>query len=45
MARIRLDRVWKRYGLIEAVRDLSLTCDDGEMLALLGPSGCGRHRR
>ena len=42
MATIRLDRVWKRYGLIEAVRDLSLTCDDGEMLALLGPSGCGK---
>jgi multiple sugar transport system ATP-binding protein len=42
MATIRLDRVWKRYGPIEAVRDLSLTCDDGEMLALLGPSGCGK---
>jgi ABC-type sugar transport system ATPase subunit len=42
MATIRLDRVWKRYGLIEAVRDLSLTCHDGEMLALLGPSGCGK---
>jgi ABC-type sugar transport system ATPase subunit len=24
------------------VRDLSLNCDDGEMLALLGPSGCGK---
>ena len=42
MSTIRLDRVWKRYGPIEAVRDLSLTCDDGEMLALLGPSGCGK---
>jgi ABC-type sugar transport system ATPase subunit len=42
MATIRLDRVWKRYGPIEAVRDLSLTCNDGEMLALLGPSGCGK---
>jgi multiple sugar transport system ATP-binding protein len=42
MATIRLDRVWKRYGPVEAVRDLSLTCDDGEMLALLGPSGCGK---
>jgi ABC-type sugar transport system ATPase subunit len=42
MATIRLDRVWKRYGPIAAVRDLSLTCADGEMLALLGPSGCGK---
>ena len=42
MATIRLDRVWKRYGPIEAVRELSLTCADGEMLALLGPSGCGK---
>jgi ABC-type sugar transport system ATPase subunit len=42
MATIRFDRVWKRYGAVEAVRDLSLTCADGEMLALLGPSGCGK---
>jgi multiple sugar transport system ATP-binding protein len=42
MATIRFDRVWKRYGPVEAVRDLSLTCADGEMLALLGPSGCGK---
>ena len=42
MASIRFDRVWKRYGPVEAVRELSLTCDDGEMLALLGPSGCGK---
>jgi multiple sugar transport system ATP-binding protein len=42
MATIRFDRVWKRYGPIEAVRNLSLTCDEGEMLALLGPSGCGK---
>jgi ABC-type sugar transport system ATPase subunit len=42
MATIRFDRVWKRYGSVEAVRDLNLTCKDGEMLALLGPSGCGK---
>jgi ABC-type sugar transport system ATPase subunit len=42
MATIRFDRVWKRYGSVEAVRDLNLTCADGEMLALLGPSGCGK---
>jgi ABC-type sugar transport system ATPase subunit len=42
MATIRFDRVWKRYGPVDAVRDLTLTCADGEMLALLGPSGCGK---
>ena len=42
MASIRIDRVFKRYGAVEAVRDLSLVCEDGELLALLGPSGCGK---
>ena len=42
MAEIRLADVWKFYGEVEAVRDLTLTCADGEMLALLGPSGCGK---
>src|SRR5262245_6992214 len=42
MASIRIERVWKRYGAVEAVRDLSLVCAEGELLALLGPSGCGK---
>lgn len=42
MASIRLEGVCKRYGSVEAVKDLSLTCADGELLALLGPSGCGK---
>ena len=42
MASIRLERVWKRYGPVEAVKALSLACADGELLALLGPSGCGK---
>jgi ABC-type sugar transport system ATPase subunit len=42
MASIRLEGVWKRYGPVEAVKALSLTCPDGELLALLGPSGCGK---
>ena len=41
MASIRIERVSKWYGAVEAVRDLSLVCADGELLALLGPSGCG----
>ena len=42
MAHVQLEEVWKYYGDIEAVRDLTLDCDDGKMLALLGPSGCGK---
>ncbi len=42
MASIELQGVWKVYGGVKAVVDLSLTCEDGEMLALLGPSGCGK---
>ena len=42
MATVELRQVWKKYGDVEAVRDLSLTCRDGEFLCLLGPSGCGK---
>jgi multiple sugar transport system ATP-binding protein len=42
MATVELRHVWKKYGEVEAVRDLSLTCRDGEFLCLLGPSGCGK---
>ncbi len=42
MASILLERVWKRYGSVEAVKDLNLECRQGELLALLGPSGCGK---
>jgi len=42
MARVRLEKVWKRYGAVEAVKDLSLECKDREFLCLLGPSGCGK---
>jgi len=42
MARVLLKNVWKKYGRVEAVKNLNLTCGDGEFLALLGPSGCGK---
>ena len=31
-----------RYGAIRAVRDVSLTVDDGELVALLGANGAGK---
>src|SRR5262245_26481259 len=39
---IELDRLAKRYGAHVAVADLSLTIGDGELLVLLGGSGCGK---
>jgi len=42
MATVELRHVWKKYGQVQAVCDLSLTCRDGEFLCLLGPSGCGK---
>lgn len=43
MATVELDHLTKRYasGSV-AVRDFSLTVDDGEFLTLVGPSGCGK---
>jgi multiple sugar transport system ATP-binding protein len=42
MADVVLRNVSKRFGAIEAVRDLSLTIGDGEFVVLLGPSGAGK---
>jgi multiple sugar transport system ATP-binding protein len=42
MARIRFDKVTKRYGSVTAVDRLDLEIHDREFLVLLGPSGCGK---
>jgi ABC-type sugar transport system ATPase subunit len=42
MGRIALAGVTKRFGDVEAVRDVSLEVEDKEFLVLLGPSGCGK---
>jgi spermidine/putrescine transport system ATP-binding protein len=39
---VRLERVSKRFGDLEAVRDLTLDIERGEFFTLLGPSGCGK---
>src|SRR3990172_2929604 len=42
MGRIVLDKLGKRFGVVEALRDLNLEIADAELIALLGPSGCGK---
>ena len=39
---IRLDRVSRAFGTLNALHDVSLTIAKGEFIALLGPSGCGK---
>ena len=39
---LRLDRLSRTFGAMNALRDVSLTVKRGEFIALLGPSGCGK---
>jgi len=42
MAEVRLKKVQKYFGKVEAVKDFTLDIDDGEFIILVGPSGCGK---
>src|SRR6201981_1224522 len=42
MANVSLRHLSKRFGYVDAVRDLSLSVNDGEFVVLLGPSGAGK---
>ena len=42
MANVTLEKVVKRFGHVEAVREFDLEIADGEFVVLVGPSGCGK---
>jgi putative spermidine/putrescine transport system ATP-binding protein len=41
-AEIRVERIGKRFGTFEALKDVNLTIGRGEFLTFLGPSGSGK---
>ena len=39
---VLIENLKKSYGTVEAVRDVSLTIQPGEIFGLLGPNGAGK---
>lgn len=42
MAEVIMENIWKRYGNVEAVKDINLHIKDEEFVVFVGPSGCGK---
>ncbi|GCE47602.1 multiple sugar transport system ATP-binding protein [Thermosporothrix hazakensis] len=42
MARVQFQNVYKRFGKVEVVKDVSLDIKDKEFMVFVGPSGCGK---
>lgn len=42
MSSVQVEKLYKRFGKIEAVKGISFEVKEGEFAVLLGPSGCGK---
>ena len=42
MSEVRIEHVFKRFGVVTAVNDFNLVVKDGDFVSILGPSGCGK---
>jgi len=42
MVSVRMENVTKKYGKVIGIKDLSLSINDGEYVAILGPTGAGK---
>src|SRR3989339_892847 len=42
MTLLEIRNVTRRFGSLEAVKDVSISIEAGEFFTLLGPSGCGK---
>ncbi|MDY6803009.1 MAG: ATP-binding cassette domain-containing protein [Cyanobacteriota bacterium] len=42
MAKVRLEKITKRYQEVSAIEDISFEVPDGQFWVLVGPSGCGK---
>jgi Cu-processing system ATP-binding protein len=39
---IEIHHVSKKFGKLEVLKDVNLTCEPGQCIALIGPNGCGK---
>ena len=42
MSSVCVEKLYKRFGKVEAVKGISFEVQEGEFVVLLGPSGCGK---
>ena len=39
---IKINNVSKRFGKLQVLNNVTLTCNKNECIALIGPNGCGK---